>query len=89
MHNGMFGVMATQYSHGGIQFIPKNHNMVLPYHPEANGIVERSNAEGIKHLCAMVLVSVDKARWVLYLPLVQLMLKASPDTSFGTLPISS
>jgi hypothetical protein len=24
MHIGMFGVMATQYSNGGIQFIPKN-----------------------------------------------------------------
>jgi hypothetical protein len=87
MHNGMFGVMMSQYSHGGIQFTPKNHNMVLLYHPEANGIVERGNAEGIKHLCAMVLVSVDKARWVLYLPLVQLMLKASPDTSIGTYPL--
>jgi hypothetical protein len=56
-------------------------------HPEANGIVVRGNAEGIKHLRAMVLVSVDKARWVLYLPLVQLMLKASLDTSIGTFPI--
>ena len=60
--------------------------MVLPYHPEANGIVERRNAEVMKHLRAMVLVSVDKAKWALYLPLVQRILNATPDSSIGTYP---
>ncbi len=33
-----------------MQFLKIVHNTILPYHPEANGIVERRNAEVLKHL---------------------------------------
>jgi len=46
------------------------HEMTIPYHPAANGLVERQNAEILKHLRAIVHSRDVKLNWSTYLPLV-------------------
>jgi hypothetical protein len=96
-HIGYFGVMKSIRSDGGTQFTAQicselanmlkfKHNVILPYHPEANGIVERRNAEVMKHLRALIVEGVDKGKWSLYLPLIQRILNFTYDESIGTYP---
>ena len=94
---GMFGIMQQVRSDGGTQFTADicnrlsellhfKHLIILPYHPQANGIVERRNAEVMKHLRALVLDRRDGKRWSMYLPLVQRILNSAYDRSIGTYP---
>ena len=94
---GIFGVMKQIRSDGGTQFTAEickqlaeilkfQHLIILPYHPEANGIVERRNAEVMKHLRALVLERRDGQSWSMYLPLVQRILNSAYDRSIGTYP---
>jgi hypothetical protein len=96
-HMGIFGICSKIRSDGGTQFtadICKNlatlfgftHNVILAYHPQANGIVERKNAEVLKHLRALILVRQDKDRWSQYLPLVQRILNSTLDTDSKVCP---
>jgi hypothetical protein len=62
------------------------HLVVVPYHPEANGLVERKNAEVMKHLRAMIFTDGVKSRWSMYLPLVQRLLNFTVDFSLGESP---
>jgi hypothetical protein len=93
----LFGIMDSIRSDGGTQFTANickglakvmgfTHHIILPYHPQANGLVERRNAEVMKHLRALVLVERDKDKWSLYLPLVQRILNATNDTIMGVCP---
>ncbi len=59
---------------------------MLPYHPQANGIVERKNAEVMKHLRALILVEKAKENWSMYLPIVQRILNATIDTNLDICP---
>jgi transposase InsO family protein len=44
--------------------------LTIPYHPEANGIVERQNAEILKHLKGIVHARGVRDSWSTFLPLV-------------------
>jgi hypothetical protein len=103
-HVGFFGVPSEVRTDGGTQFTANvctalmeflgiQHVQILPYHPQANGIVERRNAEVLKHLRAIVLERRVKMQWSLHLPIIQNILnstycssiKARPnDLIFGT-----
>ena len=96
-HIGLFGVPSTIRTDGGSQFTAHiaqqvstllgfQHTVILPYHPQANGIVERHNAEVMKHLRAMVLEGTRVKQWSLALPLVQRILNATHNSSIGTYP---
>jgi hypothetical protein len=58
----------------------------VPYHPQANGLVERRNAEVIKHLRALVLSRHIANNWSSVLPLVQRILNFTKDGSIGLSP---
>ncbi len=74
---GLFGIMKHLRSDGGTQFTADickqlsqllhfEHTVILPYHPQANGIVKRRNAEVMKHLKILVLNRKDSKQWSLY-----------------------
>ncbi len=48
-----------------------NHQRTIPYHPESNGVVERKNAEVMRHLRWLTLVASSFDRWSQYMPMVQ------------------
>jgi hypothetical protein len=91
-HIGLFGLMKQVRTDGGSQFtstlsselsqlIGFEHVVIAPYHPQANGLVERKNAEVMKHLRALVLTRKVHAIWSSYLPLVQRILKFTNDAT--------
>jgi hypothetical protein len=84
-------------SDGGSQFTSKlatdlasllryKHLVVVAYHPQANGIVERRIKEVMNHLRALVFENRIRDVWSFYLPLVQRVLNYSVDGSIGTQP---
>jgi len=94
---GIFGVPGEIRTDGGSQFtadviadlislLGVEHLVIVPYHPQANGIVERRNAEVMKHLRAIVMERRVKEKWSLYLPIVQRILNAAYDSSIDTYP---
>ena len=96
-HISLFGIMSSIRSDGGTQFTANickqlsdlfkfTHHIILAYHPQANGIVERKNAEVIKHLKSLVLVKHDKDKWSMYLPLVQRILNSTIDNTTNICP---
>jgi len=62
------------------------HLVVVAYHPQANGIVERRMKEVMNHLRALVFENRICEVWSFYLPLVQRILNCSVDGSIGTQP---
>jgi hypothetical protein len=93
----IFGVPKEIRSDGGSQFTSKlatdiasllrfKHLVVVAYHPQANGIVERRMKEVMNHLRALVFENRIRDVWSFYLPLVQRILNYSVDGSIGTQP---
>lgn len=96
-HVATFGMMKRVRSDGGTQFTARvceqlaaglgyEHHVILPYHPQANGIVERRNGEVMKHLRAIVLEMRVKDKWSQWLPIAQRILNTAFDRSIGTYP---
>jgi hypothetical protein len=96
-HIGVFGIPKVIRTDGGTQFTAKiceelskilkfQHLVIVPYHPQANGLVERRNAEVMKHIRALVLSRGIQDNWSRFLPLVQRIVNFSPDSSIGTSP---
>jgi hypothetical protein len=96
-HIGIFGVPKSIRTDGGTQFTANvckdlsnmlkfDHMVIVPYHPEANGLIERRNAEVMKHLRALVFAKDVKDEWSKVLPLVQRILNYTKDGSLGVAP---
>lgn len=68
-------------------FFEVRQRFSLPYRPQANGIVERSNREILKHLRAIIMDKKVLRSWSIYLPLVQRIINASFHRSIGTCPM--
>jgi transposase InsO family protein len=96
-HIGLFGIPQRIRSDGGTQFtagisqqlasfLGYTHIVILPYHPQANGIVERHNAEIMKHLRAMILEGASVKQWSIILPLVQRIINSSYHSAIDTYP---
>jgi hypothetical protein len=97
LHIGTFGIMKELRSDGGSQFTAEiskevsemlqfKHIIITAYHPQANGLVERRNAEVIKHLRAIIFEKRVLESWSMLLPLVQRILNSITDSSIGTAP---
>lgn len=97
MHVGLFGLMTELRTDGGSQFTSQlakdlaswfsfAHVVIAAYHPQANGLVERRNAEIIKHLRIIVMERRVLEEWSLLLPMVQRILNSIVDSSLGTSP---
>jgi putative transposase len=96
-HIGLFGVPKKIRTDGGTQFtatvcqelskmLKYEHLVIVPYHPQANGIIERRNAEVMKHLRALVYSRNIKEERSQVLPLVQRILNYTKDGSLGLPP---
>jgi transposase InsO family protein len=61
--------------------------LCLPYHPQANGLVERSHRETLRHLRALASsVTNFGKKWSTFLPLTQRIINASWHSAIGTSP---
>jgi hypothetical protein len=96
-HIGFFGVPKHLRTDGGTQFTANicselskmlkfDHLVIVPYHPQANGLIERRNAEIMKHLRALVLSRDIRDEWSKVLPSVQRILNFTKDSSIGVSP---
>jgi hypothetical protein len=94
---GLFGAPKRIRTDQGTQFTSKlaedmsaflkyDHLKIVAYSPQANGLVERRNAELGKHLRALCLDRRVETKWSYYLPLVQRILNFTIDGSTGTQP---
>jgi len=97
VHVGIFGIPESIRTDGGTQFtasvcselsklLKYDHLVIVPYHPQANGIIERRNAEVLKHLRILVAERDLAHEWSRILPLVQRILNFTKDGSIDTSP---
>jgi len=80
----------TQYVNHVVEELLKkvnvHHHRTIPYHPQANGIVERANQEIMRHLRCLV-VDLDSANnWAQMLNIVQYILNHTVHSSTGETP---
>ena len=91
------GVPREVRSDNGTQFVNQvvdallkklevHHHRTLPYHPEANGLVERVNQEVMKHLRCFTLQFEAKDRWSSLLPIVQHVINETVHSAIGVSP---
>ena len=64
-----------------------SHRFTLPYRPQANGIVERSNKEILRHLRAILFDQRTRDQWSTSLPLVQRIINTTYHSALGTYPL--
>lgn len=70
-----------------LKFTQSAHRLTLPYRPQANGVVERSNREILKHLRAIVFDRRVKSKWSSVLPLVQRIINSQVHSATGASPM--
>ena len=58
----------------------------IPYRPQGNGLVERCNAEVLKHLRAFLIETQSFGSWSKLLPLVQRTINFTPHVALGMSP---
>ena len=96
-HIGIFGIPKSIRTDGGTQFTASvceelsrllkfDHLVIVPYHPQANGMIERRNAEVMKHLRILVFNRDVGDTWSNILPLVQRILNFTRDGSVNVAP---
>lgn len=94
---GRYGIFSTIHSDRGRQFdsalvrnlcamLRVNQTFGPPYRPQAQGTVERSNRETMRHLRAMMVTLSSGNKWVESLPLVQRIYNSLPNRSTGIAP---
>lgn len=97
---GMFGAPRKLRSDQGSHFVNSlieeflkllhvEQQLTLPYHPEANGLVERAVQEVNRHLRAIMLdkdVQLGRDNWSTYLPLVQRIMNSTVYSPTASTP---
>jgi transposase InsO family protein len=94
---GRYGVFTTIHSDRGRQFdaavvhhlcslLSIEQTFGPPYRPQAQGMVERSNRETLRHLRAMLVSVSDVNAWADFLPLVQRIYNSLPNRGTGIAP---
>jgi len=95
---GRYGAPRFVRSDNGSQFTAKvvsdlltlvgaERQLTIEYRPASNGIVERANAEVMRHLKSIVMERRVLDRWSEFLPVVQRVVNATPHSALGTSPI--
>jgi len=80
---GEFKSNASQAIH---DLVESKVRLTTPYHPQANGCVERANQEVAKHMRTIVLGEGDVANWPLRLALVQRLCNTTVNRATGYAP---
>jgi hypothetical protein len=70
-----------------LQLLQVSKRYTVPYRPQANGIVERSNKEILKHLRAILFDKRTSDKWSQSLPLVQRIINTAYHSAIGTYPL--
>lgn len=95
---GRFGVPAFLRSDNAPDYTAKvidelllmlgtERKLTLPYHPQANGLVERTHRETLRHLRALAASVTNLGQdWSNYIPLVQRIINSSFHSAIGTSP---
>ena len=95
---GRYGLPESVHSDRGTHFAAKmvqelmsylkiNQEFSLPYRPQTNGMVERTNAEVMRHLRALIQPQGRGYKdWSMVLPLVQRILNTTPHSATGIPP---
>ena len=92
-----YGVPEEIQSDNGSQYVNKvvealvellhvRHHRTVPYHPQANGIVERTNKEVMKHLLCLTVGFGDIDDWSSMLPLVESIINNTVHSALGVSP---
>lgn len=66
--------------------VDSHQRLSIAYRPQANGVVERRNAEIIRHLRILVTARRLKTAWSTYLPIIQRVINATPHRVTGVAP---
>lgn len=70
-----------------LQLLQISKRYTVPYRPQANGIVERSNKEILKHLRSILFDKRSSEKWSQSLPLVQRIINTAHHSALGTYPL--
>jgi len=98
-HIGRYGQPEEIFTDNGSQFrnellaelanlMDVQHVTILPHSHQENSPVERANKEVMRHLRAIIFDKRVRAKWSMYLPLVQRIMNASVVKSIGVTPAS-
>ena len=69
-----------------LRLVKVDHMLALAHHPESMGIVERTNAEVMRHLRVLVFDVLSRMKWSEYLPLAQRIINAAIHSAIGVAP---
>jgi hypothetical protein len=69
-----------------LTFCGTERQLTLPYLSRANGVVERTNKEVMRHVRGFVMDRKDRSGWANYLPLVQRIVNSVKNKSTGFTP---
>lgn len=94
---GRYGRISTMTSDRGPQYANETikqlqqilrikHHKTWPYHPQANGKVERSIQEVVRHLRALTTILKIQKRWTSILPMVQRICNSTVNRRTGVAP---
>lgn len=69
-----------------LQRVGTGRQLTIEYRPQSNRIVEKVNAEVLRHLRGIVMSRRVGANWSRHVPLVQRIVNATPHSAIGTTP---
>ncbi|GKT16670.1 hypothetical protein ADUPG1_004147, partial [Aduncisulcus paluster] len=92
-----YGIPEIIRSDNGTQFINAilerlfqalhiSHHRTIPYNPQSNGIIERSNREMLKFLRAMIAEGLDPCDWDVALKEIQFLMNTQEHSALGLSP---